>query len=84
MLMSNKWSDLFGSEWNYVCRLGSCLHDPEAKRAFWETVKAKKLGNKNYSIYDDYPMSENATRRAMHDCCEFVRRLRKPKEEESA
>ncbi len=74
----NKWQEIFGSEFSYIVKLGSCLTDPEEKKGFWETVKAKKLANPNWSIYDDYPPAENATKRAMRECLDAV--LRKPVE----
>jgi hypothetical protein len=86
-IMNTKWYDLFGSEFEYIKKLGNALHDPEQKREFWEMVKAQKLADKNYSIYQDFPVEEKDPKmKAMRDCCEFVRGLRipKPKDEDSA
>lgn len=84
--MSNvdKWRDLFGAEWEYVVKLGSCFSDPEQKREFWEAVREKKMADQNYSIYSDFPRSVCATKKAMHECCDFVAGLRRPKEEEAS
>lgn len=76
--MAEKWSEIFGSEWEYICRLGKCFSDPEEKKAFWEMVKSKKLGDPAYSIYRDFPIAENATKKALRDCCDFVFGLRRP------
>lgn len=55
--MTTDWASLFGpEEWNWVKRLGSAMKDPEEKRAFWETVKSKKLADPAYSIFTDFPM----------------------------
>lgn len=80
----DKWEDLWGSEWAYVRKLGQAITDPHDKKEFWENIKTRKLADPSFSIYSLFPRSENATKRAMQDCCDFVRGLRKPKEEESA
>lgn len=82
--MNNRWEDLFGSEWEYIKKLGSCFHDPEEKKAFWEMVKGKKLADSQYSIYSDFPRDESATKKAMRECCGYVFGLRKLKREEIA
>jgi hypothetical protein len=79
--MRDKWKDLFGSEWEWVQKLGKAIIDPEEKKAFWDTVREKKLTNPGYSIYQDFPRSENATARAREECVEFVRSLRRAKVE---
>lgn len=75
--MGDKWSELFGSEWDWVKKLGACFSDPEEKKAFWETVKDKKLADPAYSVYTDFPREQNATKRAMNECFEFVKGLRR-------
>lgn len=66
--MASRWADTFGSEFSYICKLGGCLADPEEKKAFWETVKAKKLADRSWSIYQDYPRPEGSIKRAMQEC----------------
>lgn len=78
-----KWKDLFGSEYTYIMKLGACLQDPEEKKAFWETVKEKKNKDPKYSIYDDYPPAECATKRAMRECMKAVSSMAVPKVKES-
>lgn len=75
--MSQKWEELFGSEWPWVQKLGSAIRDPEEKKVFWETIKAKKLADSSYSVYSDFPSTGNAKERAMVECCNFVRGLRR-------
>jgi|GEM_PF-6928930 len=79
-----QWRENFGSETDYIIKLWSCFSDPEQQSSFLEAVKQRKKDNPAYSIYDDYPRSENAAVRAREECCEFVAGLRKPKKEESA
>jgi len=80
--VNQDWKDRWGSEWEYVCKLGSAIHDPHAKREFWENIKQLKTENPAFSIYTLFPRSECATKKAMHECMDFVNSLRKPKEEE--
>lgn len=80
--INQKWRDLFGSEVEYIFRLGSCFNDPEQKKAFWETVKEKKTIDSRWSIYDMFPTTENARERAAKKCCEFVKSLRIPRRDE--
>lgn len=55
-MRDKKWVELFGSEeWAWVVKLGSAMHEPEAKKIFWETVKAKKEADPEYSVYSDFP-----------------------------
>ena len=77
----NNWREIWGSEWEYVHRLGSAIHDPKEKRNFWETIKRKKEANPNFSIYELYPRSTNSKVRAMEECCQFVFSLRKLKDD---
>lgn len=77
IMRENKWKEIFGSEWTYIAKLGSAIVDPEEKRSFWEHVRAKKRENERWSIYDDFPRSECATKRAMRECCERIRGLRR-------
>lgn len=54
--MTTNWAQVFGhDEWNWITRLGAGIHDPEEKREFWETIKAKKEADPAYSIYSDFP-----------------------------
>lgn len=80
----NRWKDLFGSEWEYILKLGSAITDPNDKKEFWENVKARKLEDPRFSIYTLFPRSESATRKAMRECCEHVKNLQRLKREESA
>lgn len=82
--MGENWEAIWGSEWPYLKRLGSAITDPHDKKEFWENVKARKLADASFSIYSLFPRSENATARAREDCCEYVKSLRRLKEEESA
>lgn len=83
--MSQEWKDRWGSEWEYVSKLGSAIHDPHAKREFWENIKRLKTEDPAFSIYTLFPRNECAKKKAMRDCCDFVRSLRRPeKDEESA
>jgi hypothetical protein len=82
-MRNNKWKDIWGSEWDYVERLGRAIIDPEEKKTFWENIKRLKEEDPAFSIYSLFPASESATRRAMNDCLESVRRLySQPKKEE--
>lgn len=74
----NEWKEMFGSEWEWVVKLGSCFSDPEEKKSFWETVKAKKLADPSYSVYSDFPREPSANKKAMRECCDFVFGLRQP------
>ena len=49
------WPERFGDEWEWIKRLGSSMHDPEQKKAFWETIKSKKELDPSYSVYVDFP-----------------------------
>jgi len=83
---SQKWSDLFGSEWEYVKRLGSCFTDPEEKKAFWDTVREKKLADPSWSIYTDFPV-KNSKSAGLKICEEILNTYwphRGKKNEESA
>lgn len=70
--MGENWAQRFGSEWEYVVRLGSAIMDPEEKKAFWESIKAKKEANPKYSIYSDFPVSESEKKRAMKRCMDHM------------
>lgn len=54
--MTPNWPAIFGDEWDRVQKLGKSLHDPEEKRAFWETVREKKLANPQYRLEHDFPI----------------------------
>lgn len=82
--VNDKWRNLFGSEWPHIFKLSRCFSDPDQQQAFLDSAKDKKLADPGYSIYSDYPTSENATVRARQECCDFVKSLRNLKEEESA
>lgn len=82
--VSKNWEEIWGSEWIYVKRLGAAISDPHDKKEFWENIKSRKLADSSFSIYALFPRSESTTHRAREECFEFVRGLRKPKEEESA
>jgi len=75
---SDKWADLFGSEWPWVQRLGKAISDPEEKRVFWETVRDKKLADPSYSMYEDFPMADSSGRKriAMKYSHEILQMLR--------
>jgi hypothetical protein len=79
--MGEKWSEVFGSEWEYITRLGAAISDPHDKKEFWENIKARKLADPHFSIYSLFPRSENATKRAMEECCSYVKSLQRPEEE---
>lgn len=53
-------------------RLDSAITDPHDKKEFWENIKRLKSENPRFSIYNLFPRSENATKRAMNECCEAV------------
>jgi len=54
--MTTNWVVIFGPvEWEWITKLGSSYHDPEEKRVFWETVKAKKEADHAYSVFTDFP-----------------------------
>jgi len=78
-----KWRAEFGRETDYIIRLWSALHDPEQKSAFLETLREKKRASSRYSIYDDWPISESNTKKAMMECCDFIKSLRRPAATES-
>ena len=75
--MAENWKEIFGSEFEWIKKLGSAISDPEEKRSFWETIKEKKMRDASYSIYQDFPRSENATVRAREQCFQFVKGLRR-------
>lgn len=72
------WAERFGAEWGYVQMLGKAISDPEEKRNFWEAIKSRKLADSSYSIYDDFPMSENSSKKAMQEFIEFWKSIYKP------
>lgn len=74
-----KWREAFGSETDYIIRLWSCFSDPEQQDNFLETLRERKRDNPGYSIYDDYPRSENAVVRAREECVNYVKSLNRPK-----
>jgi hypothetical protein len=51
---------------------------------FWETITEKKKMNQTYSIYEDFPDHETATDKARRECCDFVKNLRSPEQNEGA
>lgn len=83
-MTENKWALMFGSEWEYILKLGSAITDPHDKKEFWENIEARKLSDPGFSIYSLFPRSDNATVRAREECFGYVRGLRKLKEEDSA
>ncbi len=55
------WKERFGPiEWAWIERLGRALHDAEQKRDFWDTIRAKKDADENYSIFSDFPRTNAA------------------------
>ena len=69
------WKEQFGTEWDYLIRIGSSIIDPEEKKAFWETVKAKKLDDPAYSIYTDFPLDlSTKTVDKLHNSIEHEKR----------
>lgn len=72
--MAQNWRERFGTEWDYVVRLGSAMNNPEEKKAFWEMVKEKKQANENYSIYSDFPIAKGEA--GMRICGEILEMLR--------
>lgn len=79
--MGENWKEIFGAEWAYIIQLGSAIHDPHAKKEFWENIKARKLADQRFSIYDLFPRHENAKHKAMQECMDHLRSLRRPKKE---
>lgn len=76
-MAENKWAAIFGSDWSYILTLGAAIVDPEEKKAFWDGIKEAKQRDANWSIYDWFPKSESATKKAMRECCEHIKSLQK-------
>lgn len=82
--MTTNWSQLFADEWEYVCKLGSSIHDPEEKREFWENLKARKLADPSFRVEDLFPRdpaalepppaSEDTAKRACREILEMLDR----------
>lgn len=72
MEKKNKWRHLFqADEWHYFLRLGNAMGDADDKRVFFETVITKKQGNRNYSVYDDFPRGDS-----MQICKDILKALK--------
>src|ERR1700677_3305264 len=55
-MKENKHRHLFSqAEWQWVLKIGSALHDPEDKKAFWITLIQKKEADPLYSPFQDFP-----------------------------
>lgn len=81
--MPTDWKQIWGSEWEYVKRLGSAISDPEQKKDFWENIKSLKEADPKFSIYSLFPRSDTPTDRARNECVDFVRSLiRAPEKKE--
>lgn len=78
------WAELFGSEWERIKRYGSAIVNPDDKKVFWDSIKEAKKQDPHWSFDSISPSKRTATERARDSCCEFVKSLRKLKEEESA
>ncbi len=60
MEKQHKLKQLFSDdEWKYFLRLGNAMSTAEEKSVFFDTIKAKKLANKNYSVFDDFPKADS-------------------------
>lgn len=70
--MGENWKAIWGSEWHYVVRLGSAISDPHDKREFWENIKARKMADPAFSIYDLFPASKNHKLLAEKYCGEIL------------
>lgn len=70
--MGENWKEIWGSEWHYVVRLGSAISDPKDKREFWENIKARKLADPKFSIYELFPTSKNPKALAGKYCGEIL------------
>jgi hypothetical protein len=79
MNVDKRLVEMFGSEAEYVARLGSAIIDAEEKRAFWENIKALKLADESLSIYSLFPVKQSLKLKAAKECCDYVKNLRKPK-----
>jgi hypothetical protein len=75
--MTNRWAEIFGADWPYIRTLGAAIKDPEEKKAFWDGVREAKEKDPKWSIYDCFPISESATKRAMRECVNHIRSLKK-------
>lgn len=75
--MGENWKERFGSEWPYIMKLGAAISDPHDKREFWENIKARKMADESFSIYELFPVSETATEKAKRGFFEAVKRFRK-------
>ena len=53
--MKVDWQSVFGKEeWEFIKRLAGSMHDPDEKKAFWETLRTKKEADPSYSIFTDF------------------------------
>lgn len=78
--MHHKHRELFSvNEWEWFLKLGASYSDPEQKKSFYETVIEKKLADKSYSIFTDFPKSHG-----LEICREILEMLKHGKSKESA
>ncbi len=80
--MSDKWKELFGSEWERIKRYGSAIVDPDDKKVFWESIVEAKRQDPNWSFESVQPSKKTATEKARDACCAFVKSLRHAKKEQ--
>ena len=49
-MSEEKWKELFGEEWELICRHGKSLHSKEDKQVFWDTVRTLKEQDPSWSF----------------------------------
>lgn len=76
MKVNQRLRDLFGSEAEYVARLGAAISDPHDKKEFWENIKARKEADSGFSIYDLFPTQKKPKNMAQKYCGEILEMLR--------
>lgn len=57
--MGKSLAEAYGpEEWEFICRMGKSMNDPEQRAAFREMIIEKKRNNPAYSIFTDFPKVE--------------------------
>jgi hypothetical protein len=51
---------------------------------FWDSILEAKRQDPHWSFDSIQPTKRSATEKAMHECCEHIKSLRKPKIEDQA
>lgn len=74
------WAELFGSEWERIKRHGSAIVDADDKKVFWDVIREAKKNDPHWSFESIQPTKRSATEKAMHECCDHIKSLKRPPE----